>query len=288
MEVSAYFDIFWRTMSTLIVLFALTRLLGKKQLSQLSLFEYAVGITVGNIAAGVSIGLKDHFLPGIFSLFLWMIVPFLLRWASIKSRKFREWMLGKPTVVIENGKIQEDNLAKQKYSVADLMQLLRRKNVFSVADVEFAVLETSGDLSVLMKKEKQPPNAADLGLKPAPEKQPHTVILEGQVQEEELRKVGYNHVWLKTELEKLNVALENVYIGQVDSYGQLSVDIYDDQIQIPAGQERQLLLATIKKCQADLELFSLATDSKEAKAMYDKNAKRLEKMIVRLSRFLQP
>ncbi|MBS4162298.1 DUF1657 domain-containing protein, partial [Klebsiella pneumoniae] len=100
--------------------------------------------------------------------------------------------------------------------------------------------------------------------------------------DEPLAEAGLNRRWLNEELEKLGVAQENVFLGQVDSDGQLTVDLYDDQIKVPAPQEKPLLLATIKKCQADLELFALATDSKSAKAMYAKNAKKLKDMIQKL------
>jgi len=103
--------------------------------------------------------------------------------------------------------------------------------------------------------------------------------LEGQIMDTGLTGSGLTREWLEVELEKLGAALENVYIGQVDSYGQLTVDLYDDQITIPTPQEKPLLLSALKKCQADLEKFGLATENKEAKQMYTRQAKKLEELI---------
>ncbi|MGE8206436.1 DUF421 domain-containing protein [Heyndrickxia sp. NPDC080065] len=281
-----WLEIIIRSFSSLIILFLLTKWLGKKQITQLSLFEYIIGITIGSIIAEISTGVGTNFLYGLYSLLVWTAVPFFIALISMKSKKFREVVEGKPTVFIKDGKIQEDNLKKERYTVDDLTELLRRKNAFNIADVEFAVLEASGDLNLLLKREKQPLTPKDIQLKVAPEKEPKTVILEGQIMAEALGLTGYNQSWLKAELEKLNVDLNNVYIGQVDSYGKLTVDIYDDKIQLPNSQERPLLLATLKKCQADLELFTLATESKSASTMYTNNAKRIEAMIEKLKPFL--
>lgn len=121
----------------------------------------------------------------------------------------------------------------------------------------------------------------DLQLPYKTEKEPQTVIMDGKILDEPLSIAGDRH-WLQEELGKLGVTKENVFLGQVDSNGQLTVDLYDDQLQVPSPQEKPLLLATIKKCQADLELFALATGSKQAKTMYAKNAKKLNDMIQKL------
>ncbi|MBL5769174.1 hypothetical protein B5V88_15735 [Heyndrickxia sporothermodurans] len=282
-----WLEVILRSIITLIVLFFLTKMLGRKQISQLSLFEYIIGIVVGGIAAEISTGVGQNFLNGMYSLLIWALIPVLLTYLSLKSKKVRDFLDGAPVVVIKDGKIQEDSLMKEKHTVDDLASLLRKKNAFNIADVEFAVLEPSGELNVLLKKEKQPITPKDVQLQVAPEKEPKTVISEGMILDEALGFTGYNRSWLKAELEKLNVALDNVFLGQVDAYGKLTVDIYDDKIQLPKSQERTLLLATLKKCQADLELFTLATESKSASEMYQNNAQRLEMMVEKLKPYLK-
>ncbi|GIN88586.1 hypothetical protein J6TS2_49720 [Heyndrickxia sporothermodurans] len=286
MGVPNWLEVILRSLTTLVILFFLTKMLGRKQITQLTLFEYIIGIAIGGIVAKISTDVNGNFLNGIYSLIIWTLVPLALTFISLKSKKFRNFFNGEPVIVIKDGKIQEDHLTKEKYTVDDLTKLLRKKNTFSVADVEFAVLESNGDLNVLLKKEKQPITPTDIQLNVAPGKEPRTVISEGMILDEALAYTGFNRSWLKAELEKLNVALDNVYIGQIDSYGKLTVDIYDDKIQLPNSQERPLLMATLKKCQADLEMFTLATESKSAQVMYKNNALRINKMIEKLKPFL--
>ncbi|OMI25350.1 hypothetical protein BTA31_19705, partial [Bacillus haynesii] len=173
-------------------------------------------------------------------------------------------------------------LKKEKYSTDKLLELLRKKNVFNIAEVQFAILEQSGDLNVLLEKEHRPVTIKDLQIPYQSEKEPQTVIMDGEILDEPLFVAGLNRRWLHEELDKLGVTKENVFLGQVDSNGQLTVDLYDDQIKVPSPQEKPLLLATIKKCETDLELFALATDSKHAKALYAKNANKLKDMLQKL------
>ena len=113
-----------------------------------------------------------------------------------------------------------------------------------------------------------------------------TVILDGNMLNEGLTNIGLNQGWLTTELENKGVALENVFIGQVDSSGDLYLDLFDDMIQVPKTQVKEMLYASIQKSQADLMSFSLDTENKVAKAMYLKNAQKLEKIIKKLEPYL--
>ncbi|AVQ98866.1 hypothetical protein OBCHQ24_07570 [Oceanobacillus iheyensis] len=261
------------------ILFFLTKWLGKKQLSQLNIFEYISGIVLGGIVAIHTIEPDSNILNGLVAMAVWFLVPYAVEYISLKSKSFRNFTEGKSTVFIQDGKIMEDNLKKEGYSTDDLLEKLRDNNVFLASDVEFAVLEPSGTLSVLPKKENQPLTAKDLGLKLAPQKEPQAVIMDGKVLLEPLANLSLNTNWLETELDKMSVSIENVFLAQADNDGQLTVDLYDDKIAVAEPTEKPLLLATMKKCQADLELFSLATKNEEAKKMYEKNSKKLQAAI---------
>ncbi|EJS74955.1 DUF421 domain-containing protein [Bacillus cereus] len=276
-----------RSVFILIILFAITKWLGKRQISQLSFFEYIAGMTIGDIAAQVSTGLDSKFFHGVFAILIFAVVPFFTGILSLKNKTARDFFEGKSTVLIKDGKILEDNLKKEKYTSDELLELLRGKDAFSVADVEFAVLEPSGELNVLLKKDRQPLTAKDIGLKVPNEKEPQTVIMDGNVLDEPLSSSGHNRAWLHAELEKLGVVIENVFLGQVDSYGQLTIDIYNDKLQMPSPQNKPLLFASLKKCHADLELFSLETKSKSASEMYSKNAKQIENILNKVTYLLK-
>jgi uncharacterized membrane protein YcaP (DUF421 family) len=276
-----------RSLIFLVLLFITTKVLGKKQISELSFFEYVAGITIGSIAGEVVTGLEGNIYHGALALIVFGFVTFLVNFLAIKSKKFSDFAEGSSTVVIQDGKILEDNLKKEKYTIDELSALLRQKNIFKFADVEFAVLEPRGTLSALLKKENQPLTPKDLQMKMPNEKEPQTVIMDGNIIDESLRCSGKGRGWLYTELEKLEVTLDNVFLGQVDSYGELTVDLYDDKIQVPTPAQRPLLLATLKKVQADLEIFSLETDCEISKAMYKKNSIKLQESIDKLSPYLK-
>ncbi|MGG4034414.1 DUF421 domain-containing protein [Paenibacillus cisolokensis] len=274
-----WLEIVLRTLIAVVVLFSLTKLLGKRQVSQLSLFEYITGITIGSLAAYVSLDLEANWYLGLISMVVWTAISLGIEFLQIKSKKSRDFIDGKATILIKDGKILEDNLKKERLTADELLEQLRKKNVFKTADVEFAIMEPSGDISVMLTRENQPLTPSHLGIKVGPEQEPQAVIMDGKILDEPLSTIGLNRAWLRSELEKLGVALENVYLGQVDSYGQLYVDLFDDKIKVPAPQQKAALYATLKKCEADLEMFGLTTRNAEAKAMYEECAEKLRQVI---------
>ncbi|MED4600156.1 DUF421 domain-containing protein [Paenibacillus validus] len=271
-----------RTLLAVLVLFLLTKLLGKRQISQLSFFEYITGITIGSLAAYVSMDLDSMWHLGLISLVVWVLVSFLIEILQMKSKVFRDWVDGKGTILIKDGKIMEDNLKKERLTTDELLEQLRKKNIFKAADVEFAVMEPSGEINVLATKENQPLTPKHLGIKVGPEQEPQTVIMDGKMLDEPLATIGLSREWLYTELEKIGATLENVFVGQVDSYGQLYVDLYDDQLKVPQPQLKATLLATLKKCEADLELYGLTTKDETTKQMYEQCSRKLQRVITEI------
>ncbi|PLS09607.1 DUF421 domain-containing protein [Neobacillus cucumis] len=282
-----WIEVALRALLYIAVLFLMTKFLGSKQISQLSFFEYISGITIGSVAAEVITGVDAKIMHGIIVLIIFGVVTFGVDVLSLKSKKFRDIAEGKSTVFIKDGKVMEDSLKKKFYSIDDLNTLLRKKNVFKMADVEFAVLEPNGELNVLLKKENQPITLKDLDIKAGNEKAPQTVIMDGKIINNALTEANKNQQWLDTELGKLGVMLDNVFMAQVDSYGQLTIDVYDDKLKIPSPQQKPLLMSSLKKCQADLESFSLQTDSEEAKKLYTENAEKLQNAIELLTPYLK-
>ncbi|WNQ13400.1 DUF421 domain-containing protein [Paenibacillus aurantius] len=276
-----------RSLGAVVMLFVLTRILGKKQISQLTFFEYVVGITLGELAGFISTDIEAHYFLGVTALLVWFLSALLVEMVTLKSRSFRNWMEGKSRILIQKGKVLEDNLKKERLSGDELLEELRKKNVFQVAEVEFAVMEPSGDINVLLKKENQPLTPKHLGITVAPESEPQTVIMDGIILDEPLSTLGFSRGWLLTELEKAGVAVENVFLGQADQYGELFIDTFDDMIKVPKPQTKQLLLATLKKCQADLELYALSTSNGESKRIYADGAMQLTRNVEHLTPLLQ-
>lgn len=281
-----WLEVLLRSFVGLVIILFGTKLFVRKALGELSYFEFISAIVVAIVVAVSSISLSIPLAYPMISLFIWLLLPYFIRLLSMKSKTFRHLINGKSVPIIKDGKILEDHLKKLQYSSDDLLSKLRAKNAFQVDDVEFAVLEPNGTVNVMLKKDVQPLTPKDIDIQVANVKQPETVIMDGKILDESLANVGFNRLWLETELEKLGVALENVYLGQVNSYGELTVDLYDDHIQVPSPTERPLLMATIKKVQADLESFALQTNCQQAKNMYTNAAKDMENVMKRLKPFL--
>lgn len=199
-----------------ILLFLFARLMGKKQIAQLTFFDYIVGISIGSIAAAVSVDRRVSPLNGIVSMIVWTALPIVFSYASVHSMSVRRALDGTPTVLIQNGKIIEKNLRKLKFTVNDLLEELRIKDVFNLSEVEFAILETSGKLSVLKKSPEQPAVFAN-------------VIVDGKLMKENLRQINISEDWLMCELKKNGInTVSSVLLAVCDMNRHLIIDQKDD------------------------------------------------------------
>lgn len=282
-----WLNILIRSAGLFVLALALVRLIGKRLTSPLTFFDLVIGIVIGVIAAATSLNLVPNLAHGIVALAVWTIFPALIYLLAIKYKSVRDIVQGKETILINHGKVLEDKLMEVRYTPEDLLSQLRKKNVFNFADVEFAILEPTGDVSVLMKKDRQPVTAKTMGLQVGLESVPQTVMLDGIMLDEPLSAMGLNRHWLHTELEKTGIAPENVFIAQVDSGGQLYLDLFDDAIQVPAPKTKELAYATLKKCQADCEIYALGTKHPAAKEMYGNSSVILSEVVNDLEPWLK-
>lgn len=272
-----------KSLILIILLFLMTKGLGKRQLAQLTIFEYISGIVLGGIVAIHSSTMKYTFSYGLIAMFIWFLIPLAVDLISLKNKVFKDFVQGKSTIFIKNGKVLERNLKKEGYTADELLEQLRYKNIFNLADVEFALLEPSGMVNVLPKKETLPPTINDLGLNLPSIKEPQTVIIDGQIINQGLNNLSLSHKWLELELKKSNVKIENVFLGQVDDTKQLTIDLFDDTFKYSNPHDFSLLNAQIKKCQADLDLFALTTNKQLPKKMYNRNRDKLKHVIQMIS-----
>ncbi|MED1800203.1 DUF421 domain-containing protein [Brevibacillus porteri] len=281
-----WLNITLRAIGAVAYLFLLTKIIGKRQIKQLTYIEYIVGISIGSIAAFMATEMDGPIYHSLIGMGVFALFPVLMEWLSLKSKFLRDLFEGKSTVLIKEGKILEDNLKKERLTAEDLMEQLRIKNVFRVADVEFALMETSGEVSVLLKSESQPVTPKHLELTVAPTEENQVVIMDGVIMDEPLATAGLNRRWVRTELQKAGVALENVFLGQVDKGGELYLDLYDDKLMVPGAQAMKLAFATLKKCQADLELYALNTKNEQMKRTYQTDSEQLQQIIDQVKPFM--
>lgn len=274
-----WLNVLLRSAGLFAITLLLVRLMGKRQTTRMTFFDLVTVIVIGVTAAAISLNLVKNLAGGLIALAVWTVFPALIYVLSIKYKAVRDIIQGREAVLVNHGKVLEDKLMEARMTPEDLLSQLRKKNVFNFADVEFAVLEPTGEVSVLLKKNKQPATAETLNIGVGQESVPQTVMLDGIIMDEPLTAMGLNRRWLHTELEKAGVAPENVFIAQVDSTGQLYLDLFDDAIQVPKPKTKNLLFSTLKKCQADCELYALGTQQPEARKMYRGSAGVLAEVI---------
>ncbi|QOY38768.1 DUF421 domain-containing protein [Anaerobacillus isosaccharinicus] len=279
-------EIIIRSVVAFIILLITSKLFIKKSIAHFSYFDATSMLIIGVILAFGSFQIGIPIGYSLTALITWIAIVGMANYISMKSISFRNFIHGKGIPVIKDGKVLEDNLKKERYTTDDLLKQLRAKNVFKVADVEFAVLESSGDINVLLKKENQPLTAKDMLIPVAPIKEPQTVVMDGKVMDEALATIGLSRAWLEGELDKQGFAIENIFLGQVDSFGELTVDLFDDKIKVAEPKERPLLLASMKKVQADLEIFSLQTENEQAKKMFVNCATEMDEALKRVQKYL--
>ncbi|MDW7673533.1 MAG: DUF421 domain-containing protein, partial [Bacillota bacterium] len=278
--------ILFQSIGIFFIVFLFVRLIGKRQITQLAPFHVVTYIAIGVIAAALSLNLTPNIAHGFIALGVWLLLPLAMTFLVIRSKWLHDLIEGKEKIFIKRGKIMEENLQKERYTPEELLQQLRSKNVFSLADVEFAVLEPTGEINPMLKADKKPITAKDLGEKIAPQVEPQTIILDGNIMNESLANIGLNRQWLETELDKAGISPENIFVAQVNAFGELYIDQFNDAIQLPQPKVRELLYATLQKAQADLYGFALDTNEQKVKESYYQDAEQLEKLLLKLRPFL--
>lgn len=217
---------------SLIAFFSLlifARVIGKQQISQLTFFDYVLGITIGSIAASLSVDLSSRAWPHWVGLLTWTATVVALQFITLKSRHASNYLLGEPSVVIMDGQIMEEALRRIRYTVSDILEQLRDKGVFDLKQVAFGVVETNGKLSVLLKPEFLPLTPQDMNLPTQANGLGTELIYDGIVIEENLQKSKVDRYWLKNELSKNGVQqVSDVFLAYLDGAGGLYLDLYKD------------------------------------------------------------
>jgi len=212
----------------IIVLFILTRVMGKKQMAQLNFFDYVVGISIGSIASEYAVVRDVHLAEGLTALMVFTMFSLVLSYMSVKSYWGRKLLDGTPVVLIENGKILETNLKKTKITINDLLEECRQKNIFNIAEIEFAILETRGRLSILPKSQNRPLTPKDMGLATEYEGLCTNVIIDGKSLDRQLASIHLDAAWLNTQLAGKGITgCADVLLGYVDTAGFLHVHMKD-------------------------------------------------------------
>ena len=198
------------------------RILGKRQIGQLQPFELAIAIIISELAAMPMEDTNITIIQGITPILVLIVLQILLSFSALKSVKFRELLCGKPSIVIENGKIVEKNLRKELLPITDLLEHLRINEIPTISDVEIAILETNGQLSVIKKSQKRTVTPEDLGINTQYEGLPLDLIIDGSINYNNLKKINLDMNWLIEELSKQGYSsYKHILYAMIDTQGNL-------------------------------------------------------------------
>jgi len=226
-----YFESFLKTAVAFFGILVYTRVLGKQQISQMTFYDYVTGITFGSIAASIAIDREANTGLWMWVLTVFVFFCFITGIVTVKSRPLRKLIEGEPTILIHNGKILEHNMAKLRYDMENLLMQLREKNVFNIADVEFAVAETDGTLSVLPKSQKRPVTPEDLNIPTKYEGVSTEIIVDGLVVYQNLQQNNLDEQWLINQLKARGYnSPKDIKYASLDVDGNLYIDEKRDEL----------------------------------------------------------
>lgn len=218
----------WRTIIIYLVVLLVVRLMGKREIGQLSSFDFVVAIIIAELAA---IPMESPHIPlwyGIVPLVTLGILEVLFSYATLVNRPLRKVLYGTPQIIIENGRLLKHEMRSSRYNLDDLLSQLREKGYYEIEDIEYAILEPSGRLSVLPKSQKRPVTPADLGIPTKYEGLPSVLIMDGDVLKENLHKVNLDEQWLKEKLSEIGLNPKRVLLATLNTQGQLLIDCQND------------------------------------------------------------
>lgn len=220
-----------RTFAGFAVLLTLTRLAGKKQLSQMTVFTYITGIALGNMAGDMVIHKDVEIIDAVVGMGLWSILIFIIEYLSLKLPFVRTVLDGEPAIVIKKGVIEVKELKKMRLNMDDLTMLLREKDIFSIKDVQYAIIEPHGELTVVKKANKQQVAKEDLNLHPQePAYLSGELITDGKIIERNLLELGKSASWLREQLSAQGISSEKqVFYAELEEEGTLFVQKKRDQ-----------------------------------------------------------
>ena len=212
---------FIRTIILYLIVLIVMRLMGKREIGQLQPFELAISIMIADLASvpmtELGIPITNGIIPILGMLFMHMIISFI----NIKSIKMRQIICGKPSILIYRGKIDERVLRKERFTVNELQERLRGNNVFNISDVEYAILETNGEVTVIQKPDKKNLTPSDMGIQAQYEGLPYDLVVDGKVMYENLKKLGKDYNWLKKQLKDLNATPEEILLATIDGKNEI-------------------------------------------------------------------
>ena len=212
---------FVRTIILYILVLIVMRFMGKREIGQLQPFELVISVMIADLA---TLPMAETGIPitnGIIPILGLLVMHLLISLINLKSVKMREIVCGRPSILIYRGRIQEENMRKERFTINELEERLRGNNVFNIGDVEYAILETSGQISVIQKPNKRNTIPEDFNIMPEYEGIAYDLVVDGKVMKENLKKLGKNYRWLEKQINAFGIKPEEALIATIDGKGNI-------------------------------------------------------------------
>ncbi|OPA78632.1 hypothetical protein BVG16_12275 [Paenibacillus selenitireducens] len=233
-----FFEILIRSVAGFGIMMVIARILGKATISQMTYHDFVAAITLGALTANFAFNVTMSTWQILVALLTFGGIAYLLMVLAMKSRMLRKWISGQPTVIMQNGKILESNMRKLKMTLDMLNQELREKNIFNIEEVEYAVLELNGKITVLRKEEYLPVLRKDLNLQAGMRQSfPVELIMDGEIIDDNLKQNGIEKEWLLSQVKMRGFSINNIDYAVKSANGHLYFDLYKDQIRHTVDKE---------------------------------------------------
>lgn len=219
----ALLNVFFRALILYIVVVVVVRVMGKRQVGELQPFELVIAIMIAELAGIPADDVGIPLAKGLVPIFALVFAQVTISYLSLKSERIRGLVCGSPSILIENGVIQQKNLNRLRININDLLEQLRGKDIANIDDVEFAILETNGNLTVFPKSQKKTATLEDLGLQAQPESIPVTLIMDGRIMHKNLKKANLELNWLLSKIKEQGLEKNGVFFAYLDTQGQLKI-----------------------------------------------------------------
>ena len=222
-----------RAIISLIVLFLVTKMIGKKQVSELSLFDYVIGISIGNFAAEMTVNLDTSFLYGTLAVLIFGLLAYFISVLTLKSIKLRRFFMGIPTLIIEDGKLLEEGLKSVKYDINDFLEQCREQGYFDISEIAYAIMEASGKISILPKASNKNVTIKDMNLKKEKSSLVANIIIDGNIMSNNLRAMNKDEKWLKKKIKEKGKKLDDILLCTLDNSEKILV--YEKSVKAAIG-----------------------------------------------------
>ena len=223
-------DIILRSFVSIVVLFIITELMGKKQISQLNMFDYIIGISIGSIAASLSVDNSINYVDGIIAIIVYGVIATTISFLTTKFIKFRRFFTGTPSILMKNGKFIYSNLKKSRLDINDFLQVARENGYYDISQVNYAILEPSGKVSFLLKAKYNPVTVNDSKLKVSDNGALGNLVIDGKYMKNNIKNIGKTVEWLNKRLSNMGYDdVSNILLVTCDNKEKLSIFLKEEE-----------------------------------------------------------